>query len=197
MRMGSVWFSKKAFLYFGGAAIILLGGAIVLMAPYHYVNLAVIENDQRTFSIWDSQGYYPQLEISMSMRPGNQSTIHVDLVFVENSTLDTYVVNFTLTEDDLIETPDASFYETSRTIDLATGDYTITMDRILGTTLVDLGLQQVSDSQIVILIGGSMNVLGVIMCIAGYFVAGSFLPTDSDTIVDWGFDEEDDRFPEN
>lgn len=197
MRMGSVWFSKKAFLYFGGAFIILLGGAIVLMAPYHYVNYAVVQNDQRPFSIWDSQGYYPQLEISLSMRPGNQSTIYVDLVFVENSTLDTYVVNFTLTEDNLIETTDASFYEASTTIDIATGNYTMTIDRVLGTTLVDLGLKQVSESEIVILIGGSMNVLGVIMCISGYFVTGSFLPTDSDTIVDWGFDEEDNTYPEN
>ena len=195
--MGSVWLSKKAFLYFGGAAIILLGGAIVLIAPYHYVNLAVVENDQRTFAIWDSQGYYPQLEISLSMRPGNQTTLYVDLVFVENSTLDTYIVNFTLTNDNLIETPDASFYEDSRIIDIPTGNYTITMDRVLGTSLVDLGLKQVSDSQIVIFIGGSMNIIGLIMGISGYFVAGSFLPTDSDTIVEWGFDEEDNTYPEN
>ena len=35
------------------------------------------------------------------------------------------------------------------------------------------------------------------MGISGYFVAGSFLPTDSDTIVEWGFDEEDNTYPEN
>lgn len=195
--MGSVWFSKKAFLYFGGAAIILIGGAIVLIAPYHYINWSVTENDNRNFEIWDTQGYYPQIEISVSMRPGNQSTIELDLVLVENVTLDTYVVNFTLTEDDLIETPDATFYESSTILDIPIGNYTVTLDRVLGTTLIDLGLNQISDSRVFIIIGGSMNILGVIMGISGYFVAGSFLPTDSDTIVEWGYDEEDDTFPED
>lgn len=197
IQMGSVWFSKKSFLYFGGAAIILLGGAIVLMAPYHYVNFAVLENEQRDFGIWDTPGYYPQLEISVSMRPGNTSTIELDLVLVENVTLDTYTVNFTLTEDDLIETPDATFYEASMIVDIATGNYTVTLDRVLGTTIVDLGLNQISDSRAFILVGGSMNILGVFMGIGGYFVAGSFLPSDSDVITEWGYDEEDDSFPQN
>jgi hypothetical protein len=195
--MGSVWFTKKAFLYFGGAAIILLGGAIVLVAPYHYVNFAVIENEQRHFEIWDSQGYYPQLEIWVSMRPGNQSTIELDIVLVENTTLDTYMVNFTLTDDDLIETPDAVFYEATMIVDIAVGNYTVTMDRVFGATMVDLSLNQVSDSRTFILMGGSMNIFGLVMGISGYFVAGSFLPTDNDTIVEWGYDEEDDTFPEN
>jgi hypothetical protein len=193
--MGSIWLSKKAFLYFGGAFIILLGGAIVLMAPYHYVNLAVIENDQRTFSIWDSQGYYPQLEVSVSVRPGNSTPIYLDIVFVENMTLDTYTVNFTLTEEHLVETPDASFYEASSIVDIDPGNYTLKIDRVQGSTLVDLGLEQVSDSKFYVGIGGSMNIIGLVMGIGGYFVAGTFLPTDSDTIVEWGYDEEEDTFP--
>ncbi|MHA2359817.1 MAG: hypothetical protein ACXAB5_06065 [Candidatus Thorarchaeota archaeon] len=195
--MSSIWLSKKAFLYLGGAAIIILGGAIVLMAPYHYVNLAVIENDQRTFSIWDYQGFYPQLEVSVSVRPGNSTIINLDIVFVENNTLDTFVVNFTLTNDDLIETPDASFYESFQIIDISHGNYTATIDRVDGSTLVDLGLKQLSDSRIFIVIGGSMNILGLIMGAAGYFVRGAFLPTDSDTIVEWGYDqeEEENSFP--
>jgi hypothetical protein len=197
IQMGSVWFSKKSFLYFGGAAIILLGGAIVLMAPYHYVNFAVLENEQRDFGIWDTPGYYPQLEISVSMRPGNMSTIELDIVLVENVTLDTYTVNFTLTEDDLIETPDATFYEASMIVDIATGNYTVILDRVFGTTIVDLGLNQISDSRVFILVGGSMNILGAFMGIGGYFVAGSFLPSDSDVITEWGYDEEDDAFPQN
>lgn len=189
--MGSVWLSKKALLYFGGAAIILLGGAIVLMAPYHYINFSVSENENRPFSIWDEQGYYPQLEVSISARPGNMSTIELGIVLVENVTLDTYVVNFTLTEDDLIETPDASFYEATVNIDIAFGNYTVTVDSVLGTTQFDLGLKQESDSRIFIIVGGSMNILGLVLGISGYFVAGALLPTDSDTIVDWGFDEEE------
>lgn len=197
--MGSIWLSKKALLYFGGAAIILLGGAIVLMSPYHYVNYSVSQNDFRNFEIWDQQGYYPQLEISVSTRPGNMSTIELDFVLVENVTLNTYVANFTLTEDDLIETPDASFYEASMIIDISPGNYTITLVRVLGATQIDLGLDQMSDSRIFITIGGSMNILGLVMGIAGYFVAGTFLPTDSDTIVEWGFDKEEkeNTFPGN
>ena len=191
--MGSIWLSKKALLYFGGVAVIILGGAIVLMAPYHYVNYIVTEDTSRPFSIWDEQGYYPQLEISVSTRLGNMSTIELDLVLVENVTLDTYIVNFTLTEDDLIETPDVSFYEASTIIDIPAGNYTITLDRALGASQIDLGLRQESDSRTIILIGGSMNILGVVMGISGYFVAGTFLPTDSDTIVEWGFDKEEDE----
>lgn len=193
MRMGSIWLSKKAFLYFGGAFIILLGGAIVLMAPYHYVNLAVTQNAQRTFSVWDSQGYYPQLEVSVSVRPGNTTPIYIDIVFVENSTLDTYTVNFTLTAEHIVETPDSTFYEASMIIDIDPGNYTLTMDRVYGTSLVDLGIEQMSDSKIYVGIGGSMNIIGLIMAIGGYFVAGTFLPTDSDTIVEWGYDEEKDE----
>jgi hypothetical protein len=40
-----------------------------------------------------------------------------------------------------------------------------------------------------------MNIIGLVMGIGGYFVAGTFLPTDSDTIVEWGYDEEEDTFP--
>ncbi|MFW9981188.1 MAG: hypothetical protein ACFFE3_04620, partial [Candidatus Thorarchaeota archaeon] len=64
--MGSIWFSKKAFLYFGGAAVIILGGMVVLISPYHYVNFSMLENQQRGFAIWDKPGYYEQLEISIS-----------------------------------------------------------------------------------------------------------------------------------
>ena len=82
-------------------------------------------------------------------------------------------------------------------IDISNGNYTATIDRVDGSTLVDLGLKQVSDSRIFIVIGGSMNILGLIMGAAGYFVRGAFLPSDSDTIVEWGYDreEEDDTFP--
>lgn len=188
--MGSIWFSKKAFLYFGGAAVIILGGMIVLISPYHYVNFSMLENQHRSFAIWDRQGYYEQLEVSVSTRSGNMSTIELGILLVENDTLETYIVNFTLTEDDLIETPDTSFYESSQIIDISTGNYTVILDRTFGTTMVDLGLNQLSDSRTYIIIGGSMNIIGLIMGIAGYMVPGTFLPTDSDTIVDWGYDEE-------
>jgi len=197
--MGSVWLSKKAFLYFGGAAIILIGGAIVLAAPYHYINFAVTENEQRTFDIWDIQGYYPQLEVSVSFRPGNSSIIDIDLVLVENSTLDTYTINMTLDQDNLIETPDAVFYEGSIITDIPYGNYTVTMDNLSGIGLIDIGFNQISDSKFFIMLGGSMNILGLIMGISGYFVAGTFLPSDSDIIVDWGYADEEgkEKYPEN
>ncbi|MFW9793642.1 MAG: hypothetical protein ACFFEE_05040 [Candidatus Thorarchaeota archaeon] len=197
--MGSVWFSKKAFLYFGGAAVILLGGAIVLMSPYHYINFAVIENDQRTFNVWNRAGYYAQVEVTVGVRVGNSSTVEIDLVFQENVTLDTVVVNITLDEDDIIETPDASYFDGTLIADVPFGNYTVTIDRVSGANLFDLGLNQVSDSRLWVVAGGSMNIIGLIMGIAGYFVPGHFLPTDADTIVDWGYEEleEEDTYSGN
>lgn len=190
--MGSVWFSKKAFLYFGGAAIILIGGAIVLMAPYHYINFAVLENDQRTFDIWDRQGYYPQLEVSVTLRPGNLSTVEIGILLFENVTLDTYIVNMTLDQNDIVETADDILYEDRLLVDIAYGNYTVTIDQVSGAGLIDVGFKQSSDSDLFIFVGGSMNIIGLFMGIGGYFVAGTFLPTDSDIIVEWGYEEEDD-----
>ncbi|MGY5856010.1 MAG: hypothetical protein RTS72_05370 [Candidatus Thorarchaeota archaeon] len=189
--MGSVWFSKKAFLYFGGAAIILIGGAVVLSAPYHYINFAVTENQQRTFDIWDKQGFYPQLEVSVSVRLGNSTTVDIGIVLEENSTLDTFIINMTLNQDNLVETRDQMFLEGSTLVDIPFGNYTVTIDQINGAGLIDIGFNQAGDSQLYIFIGGSMNVIGLIMGIAGYFVSGVFLPTDSDTIVEWGYDDEE------
>jgi len=189
--MGSIWFSKKAFLYFGGAAIILIGGFIVLIAPYHYVNFAVLENDTRTFSIWDEQGYYPQLEVSVTLRPGNASTVEIGLLLVENSTLDSYIINITLDSSDLVEAGDDILFEDRILTDIPYGNYTITIDQVNGAGLIDIGFKQASDSDIFIFIGGSMNIIGLIMGISGYFVSGTFLPSDSDIIVEWGYEEKE------
>jgi len=190
--MGSIWLSKKSFLYFGGAAIIILGGLIVITSPYHYINFAVVQNNQRTFEIYDQAFYYPQLEISVSMRPGNQSIIFIDLSFENNVTHEIVTVNMTLTEEHQIIGPENSvFYEYDTIIDIPTGNYTLTVDRVVGTTQIDLGLNQVSDSRLFIMIGGSMNIIGLVMGIGGYCVPGTFFPSDSDTIVSWGYEEEE------
>lgn len=191
--MGSVWFSKKAFLYFGGAAIILIGGAIVLMSPYHYINFAVLENDQRTFEIWDKQGYYPQLEVSVALRPGNSTMVEIGIVLEENSTLDIIIVNMTLDYNNIVETQDSIFYEDRIWIDIPYGNYTVIIDQVNGAGLIDLGFKQASDSELFIFIGGSMNIIGLFMGISGYFVAGTFLPTDTDIIVEWGYGEEENK----
>ena len=188
--MGSIWLSKKALLYFGGAAIILIGGAVVLSAPYHYINYPVIENQQKTFDIWDKTGFHPELEVSVSLRLGNTSTVEIGIVLQENSTLDTYFVNMTLDQDNLVETRDQMFLEGSTIVDIPFGNYTVTFDKIDGAGMIDIGFNQGGDSQIYIFIGGSMNVIGLLMGIAGYLVSGTFLPTDSDTIVEWGYDDD-------
>jgi hypothetical protein len=197
--MGSVWFSKKAFLYFGGAAIILIGGAIVLMAPYHYINFSVMENDARTFNVWDKNGYYPQVEFSVSVRFGNTSDVEIGLLMQENSTLDMILINISLSRDNLVETNSGNFLETSIVKDVPYGNYTVVVDQVTGAGLFDLGLNQESDSKLFIGVGGSMNIIGFLMGIGGYFVPGHFLPSDSDTIVEWGYDEnqEQDTFPDN
>lgn len=189
--MGSIWFSKKFLLYFGGAVVILLGGLIVVMAPYHYVNFSIMQNDLRTFEVYDEANYYPRLEISVSLRPGNQTVIYLDISIVNNETLEVTVVNMTLTEENQIIGPEQSiFYEESILIDIDPGNYTLTVDRVAGATLFDLGLNQMSDSRLFIVIGGLLNIFGIIMIIGGYCVPGTLFPSDSDTIISWGYEEE-------
>jgi len=189
--MGSIWRSKKSFLYFGGLAIILIGGLLVISSPYHYINYNVSENVSRPWEMYDASGYYLQVEVSVSLRPTNQTEIFLDLVFRDNSTSELTVVNMTLGPEHQIQGPDTVIYEYSEIIDLPIGNYTVRFDRVDGTGNVDLGLNQISDSRFWIVLGGSMNILGIIMGIAGYLVAGTFLPSDSDTIVEWGYDETD------
>ncbi len=189
--MGSIWFSKKSFLYFGGVAIILIGGLIVISSPYHYINYNISENVQRPWEVYDASGYYPQVEISVSLRPSNTSFVFLDLVIMDNDTMETTFLNMTIGPEHQLIGPDSIIYEYSEIIDLPVGNYTVFFDRIDGAGSIDFGLNQISDSRIWIVTGGSMNILGIIMGIAGYFVPGTFLPSDTDTIVEWGYDEQE------
>jgi len=189
--MGSVWLSKKAFLYFGGAVIILIGGALVLMAPYHFNNFAVIENQQRTFSVLDQEGFYPRLEITVTTRIGNYSIVNIGFVLVENTTHETYIINITLDESNRIEAQEQVFLEDFIVVDIDPGNYTITFEQIEGIGRIDIGFEQSSDSRLFVFVGGSMNIIGLLMGIAGYLMPGTILPTDSDTIVDWGYEDEE------
>ena len=189
--MGSIWFSKKSFLYFGGLAIILIGGLVVISSPYHYINYSVSENIHKPWTIFDASGYYPQLEISISCRPSNQTVIQLDLVIEDNSTMENIFVNMTLGPEHQLQGPDTVIYEYSEIINLPVGNYTVYFDNVEGAGNIDLGLNQVSDSRLWIVAGGTMNIIGIIMGILGYLVSGSFLPSDSDTIIKWGYDEEE------
>lgn len=189
--MGSIWFSKKSFLYFGGVAIILIGGLIVVMSPYHYINYNISENVQRPWEVYDEAGYYPQVEISVSLQPSNATYVYLDLVIMDNVTLETTFLNMTVGPEHQLQGPDLIIYEYSEIIDLPVGNYTVFFDRIDGAGSIDFGLNQISDSRIWIVTGGSMNILGIFMGIGGYFVPGTFLPSDTDTIVEWGYDEQE------
>ena len=169
------------------------------MAPYHFNNFAVIENEQRTFSVWDKDRYYPRLEIAVSFLLGNSSTVDIGFVLVENSTLDTYIINMTLDESNIVEAQDVLYLEDKIVVDIPPGNYTITFDQIDGAGRIDIGFEQASDSKLWVFIGGSMNIIGLLMGISGYLTAGTFLPTDSDTIVDWGYEnrEEEEAYPGN
>ncbi len=189
--MRSIWFSKKSFLYFGGVAIILLGGMIVVMSPYHYINYNISENVQRPWEVYDASGYYPQVEISVSLRPSNTTHVFLDLVIMDNDTLETTFLNMTIGPEHQLQGPDTIIYEYSEIIDLPIGNYTVFFDKIDGAGNIDFGLNQISDSRFWIVTGGSMNILGIFMGIAGYLVAGTFLPSDTDRIIEWGYDEQD------
>ncbi|TFG34440.1 hypothetical protein EU527_03235 [Candidatus Thorarchaeota archaeon] len=194
--MGSIWLSKKSFLYFGGAAIIILGGIIVVLSPYHYIYYSMNESLHKPWEMYDNSGYYPHLEISVSLRPTNVTIVELDLFIQENATAELTSVNMTLgpehqigpTTQTLIG-PQSVIYEYSVTIDLDIGNYTVWFERIEGASTVDLGLNQASDSRLWIVTGGSMNIIGVVMIIIGYLIPGTFLPSDSDTIIEWGYEE--------
>ncbi|MFX1560270.1 MAG: hypothetical protein ACFFBL_06765, partial [Promethearchaeota archaeon] len=92
-------------------------------------------------------------------------------------------------ESNQVETNDEVFLEDFLVVDIPPGNYTITFDKIEGAVRIDIGFEQASDSRLFVGVGAIMNILGLVMGIGGYFMPGVFLPTDSDTIVDWGYEE--------
>ena len=187
--MGSIWLSKKAFLYFGGAFILLFGGVIVLNAPYHTTGYISMRGDVSAFEIWEGAGYYPQLEISILVHPefGN-NTVEIDILIQNNDTLAITMVNMTLTRADILPDVESPTYEGIEIVDLDGGNYTIYTDRIEGAADFDFGMTQVSESRTFVVIGGIMNIVGLIMGAAGYFVGGTLISSGEDAIVDWGSD---------
>ncbi|MHA1481410.1 MAG: hypothetical protein ACTSQZ_08315 [Candidatus Thorarchaeota archaeon] len=187
--MGSIWLSRKAFLYFGGAFILLLGGAIVLSAPYHTTGYISMEGDLSAFEIWEGAGYYSQLEISIIVQPAYQNnTVEIDIHIHNNETLAITSANITLTMTDILPEVESPTYEKLTIVDLDYGAYTIHTDRISGAADFDLGLTQVSDSRTFVVIGGIMNIVGLIMGATGYLVSGILITSGDEAIVYWGSD---------
>ncbi len=189
--MRSVWFSKKALLYFGGAAIIILGGAIVYSAPYHTLGYIAVAGNRDSFSIWDEARFYPQLEIWVSVRPSNFTLVNVDITIMNNDTFEVHTINMTLTAEDQIPDTNPPVYDDTVVIDLDPGNYSFTLDRLEGTGWADIGLTQLSDQRSWIVTGGTMNIVGLIMVVVGFFLPGQMLPTGDESIVAWGYEEED------
>ncbi|MFW9912491.1 MAG: hypothetical protein ACFFEU_08460 [Candidatus Thorarchaeota archaeon] len=191
--MGNPWRSKKAFLYFGGVFVIILGGIIILSAPYNIVIYRASVGEVLPFTIRDAAGYYPQLEISLDIRASSNTSraIAIDFTVRSNESSQVYPMNFTLTSDDVIPDSNPPTFVSQQTIDVVPGDYTITLDRANETALMDIGFTQMSDSRLYIVIGGSLNILGLIMGGAGWLLTGAFLPTGDEAIVDWGYEDEE------
>ncbi|MHA1907751.1 MAG: hypothetical protein ACW98Y_10695 [Candidatus Thorarchaeota archaeon] len=187
--MGNPWLSKKAFFYFGGAFVLLLGGAIVLMAPYHYTGYVALQGDVDAFEIWEGIGYYHQLEVAVTVTPDANNSVYVDVLFRNNETLVENWVNMSLTSDDRL--PEASYvvYEQREIVDLIPGNYTIFFERIEGAADMDIAFTQLSESRTYIVTGGIMNIAGLIMGATGYCVGGSLIPSGDEAIVEWGWDE--------
>lgn len=197
--VGNPLWSKKAFCYFGGAFILLLGGAIIVVAPYHATGYIAQHGDIDAFSIWDEPGYYPQLDIGFRVQPRlRDNDVNIILTIRNNDTLEEIPVNVTLTitdklaESQPIGNEDAdtavspTIYERHLIVDLDPGNYTIWVVVINGASDVELSLTQVSDSRTFIVIGGMMNIIGLIMGATGYLIGGSLIPSGEDTIVDYG-----------
>ncbi len=189
--MRSAWFWKKAFLYFGGAFILLLGGAIVVMAPYNYMGYVAPEGDVYPFKIRDDPGYYPQLEFGLGASPDNETIIYVDVRIVNNETHNVIIRNYTLDERYRLTGVSNIRYEMKDVISLEYGNYTIYIDRLEGITWIDVSLKQLTNSRTYIIIGGSMNILGLVMGIIGYCMPGTMIETDDEQrIIQWGYDKE-------
>lgn len=188
--MSPTWRQKKAFLYFGGAAIILMGGAIILSAPYHYFAAVAAEGQTYNFEMWEGLGYYSELEFLVSASPDNDTVIHIDLLIRNNDTAAETSVNITLTSDDQHPDVVGIYYEERVIVPLETGNYTLSFERVTEVSFIDFSFTQLSDSRNFIIIGGAMNIVGLIMGGAGYFVAGSLIPTGEEAIIDWGYEEE-------
>jgi hypothetical protein len=78
-------------------------------------------------------------------------------------------------------------------VNLAFGDYVVYAENITGATYFDLALTQTSNSRLYIVTGGSMNIIGLVMCIMGYCVSGTILPTGNETIIGWGYDKREEE----
>ncbi|NWF95822.1 MAG: hypothetical protein HXY34_06735 [Candidatus Thorarchaeota archaeon] len=187
--MAKGWLVRKAFFYFGGAAVIIIGGIIVLMAPYHYVGYVVTEGDVSDFEMYNSPGYYPQLEIGVTVKAENASVILVDFTVVNNQTLEVRTLNMTLTVDDKIPNTNPPVYQQRQVMPLEPGLYTVTLDRMSGADWCDVSYKQESDSRTYIVLGGSMNIAGLLMGLIGYLLPGAFLPTGDRVVMDWGYEE--------
>ena len=191
--MGNPWRSKKAFLYFGGAFVIILGGIIVLSAPYNIVIYRASVGERMPFTIRDVSGYYPQLEISVDIRASTNATsaIAIDFAIQKDESPQVYSMNFTLTSDDVVPGSNPPTFVSRQMIDVIPGEYTITLDRANATALMDIGFTQMSNSRLFIVTGGALNIIGLIMGGAGWFLTGSFLPTGDEMIVDWGYEDKE------
>jgi hypothetical protein len=189
--MGSKLRSKKGFLYFGGALVVILGGATILLAPYHYTGFIATPPDATPFSILNATGYYSQLEIAASVQPANVSSVSINFRIVNNNTLVTQFINMNLTQDDYLAGTNPKVFQKQVLVSLAPGNYVVYIDNMTSGGSFDFSLEQASDSRQFITTGASLNVVGIVMCIGGYCVPGTILPTGDETIVGWGYDKEE------
>ncbi len=191
--MRNPWLIAKAFLYFGGAAVIIIGGIIVLMAPYNYVGFLANTGSDFDFEIVEAPGFYDQFTIIVRAKPANLSVIIVDLAVIYQNTSEVTTVNMTLTSDDLVPNSNPPVYMQSHTLSVRPGNYTIVVERLVGVSWIDLSFKQATESKTFAMVGGMLNIIGLVMAIAGYFLPGSFLPSSEYRVVGWGYDtsEED------
>jgi hypothetical protein len=187
----ATWKSKKAFLYFGGAFIILLGGVIILIAPYHYLWFVARPGESRPFSVWEGSGYYSQMEFKFSVIPGNVSEVDTEIEVRDDNLERIHLFNFSLTSSDATGPITQRQFRKSYILDIEIGDYSILVLRVIGMDYIEIELTQTSDSRLYIVAGGSFNILGLFMGALGYMVAGSFLPSGDEIIIDWGFEDKD------
>jgi hypothetical protein len=183
-------FRKKAFLYFGGAFILLLGGAIVVTAPYHAISLPIEDLRDRSWEMWELSGLYSELHIRIETRGVNTTSAEVHLLFRNNDTLEETPIDFVMDDDNILAGSNPPVFSASTTIPLDFGNYTIEVVDLVNVGLLDLSLEQKNDRRNYVVLGGTLNIIGIVMGLLGWCVSGTLISSGDEAIVQWGYEEE-------
>jgi hypothetical protein len=168
-----------------------LGGAIVVAAPYHALSVPFSEEGSMSWEMWESSGLYPELELRVDTSKYNATTADVYLTIRNNDTLEETQLNFTMDQDNILPGSNPPVFSDSTIIPLDYGNYTIEVENLVHVGMLDISVEQKNDRRNYVVLGGMMNIIGIIMGLTGWCVSGTFIGSGDEAIVQWGYEEEE------